>query len=205
HRLEGQGGCRRPREGRARGARQGEGNPKGHRRSDRQEEGHGDERQMRRAIFVVVLVAACGSVKPKPPELDALQALRKTKEADGAAKQLPDQIKVVDIREHHSKGLWKDGELEVSRRDALLGWIKLKRAIAEWEQTNAKARIQAADADKAKSDKEFARLNKDLTALQEQIALLEKLSNAKSATEIERLKGEQEKQKLSAELAQRDA
>jgi len=160
---------------------------------------------MIRAILVVALVAACGGAKPKPPELDTLQSLRKTREAEAAAKQLPDQIKVVDILERHSKGLWKDGELEDSRRDALLGWIKLKTAIAQWEQTDANARIQAADADRAKSDKEFARINKDLTALQEQIALLEKLSSAKSSAEIERLKAEQEKQKLAAELAQRDA
>jgi outer membrane protein OmpA-like peptidoglycan-associated protein len=158
---------------------------------------------MMRAILVVAVVvaAACGGTRPKPPELDTLQALRKTREAQASAKQSPDLINEADILERRSKSAWQEGELENSRRDALLGWIKLKMAIAAYEETQAKERILAAESEKARSDKELARITKDLTAVQEQIALLDKLSKAKSSAEVEKLKAEQEKQKLAAELA----
>jgi len=80
--------------------------------------------------------------------------------------------------------------------------IRLKTAIATWEQAQAKVRIQAADAERAKADKEFARINKDLTAVQEQINLYDKLANAKTSAEKQKLQAEQEKQKLAAQLAQ---
>jgi outer membrane protein OmpA-like peptidoglycan-associated protein len=156
---------------------------------------------MTRAIVLILFAAACGGAKPKPPELDALQALRASAPAQQSAKVAPQLIHEVDIYERDSKSEWKDGELENSRRDALMGSIKLKMAIAQWDQGQAKARIAAADADKAKSDKELARLTKDLNAVQEQVALLDKLAGAKSAAEVEKVKAEQEKQKLASELA----
>jgi len=156
---------------------------------------------MKRAILIIVVAAACGSAPPKPRELDTFESLRHTKEAESAARAQPELVKESDRLLGRSKGNWKDGELESSRRDALLGWIKLKQAIAIWEQADAKRRIEVADSDKARSDKEYARINKELTAVNEQIALLDKLTNAKTSAEKERLKAEQERAKLAADLA----
>jgi len=155
-----------------------------------------------RAIFILTLVAACGGAKPRPPELDTLEALRRTREAEASKELSPDLVKESDLRLRRSKGAWQEGELEDSRREALTGWIKLKTAIATWQQQEAERRIQTADADRARSEKEYARINKDLIAAQEQIALLEKLSKATSSAEVAKLNAEKEKQKLAAELAQ---
>jgi outer membrane protein OmpA-like peptidoglycan-associated protein len=157
---------------------------------------------MKRAILAIVMIAACGGTRPKPPELDTLQALRRTPEASASTKQSPEVATEVEVLERRSTNAWKDGELESSRRDALMGWIKLKIAITSWEQGQAKLRIEAATAERAKADKEFARINKELTAVQEQITLYEKLANAKTSAETQKLKAEQEKQKLAAQLAQ---
>src|SRR5262245_1422223 len=109
---------------------------------------------MRAACLFLVIVAACGGAPPKPRELDTLESLRRTREAQASAQSSPDLVKESDRLQGRSKGAWKDGELESSRRDALLGWIKLKTAIAKWELDDAKRRIDAADADRARSDKE---------------------------------------------------
>lgn len=157
---------------------------------------------MTRAIVALIFVAACGSAPPKPAELTTLEALRRTSEAEASMEQSPDLVKEADIRQRRSKEAWQEEELEDSRREALIGWIKLKTAIATFERSEAERRIKAADASMVASEKEFARVNKDLLAAQEQIALLEKLSSATSKAEIDKLKAEQEKQKLSNELAQ---
>lgn len=157
---------------------------------------------MTRALLIVALVAACGGAKPRPAELATLEALRLTTEAEASKKVAPDLVKESDLRLKRSKSAWEEGELEDSRREALTGWIKLKTAIATWQQQDAERRIADADADRARIEKEYARINKDLTATQEQIALLERLSKATSSAEVAKLNAEQEKQKLAAELAQ---
>jgi len=157
---------------------------------------------MMRLTIIIALLAACGHRAPRPRELDTLDNLRRTPDADAAAKRSPELVREADHLEGRSHQAWKDNELEDSRLDALLGWIKLNTAIAVWQQDQAKRRIDAADADKAKTDKEYARVAKDLSTLQEEIALLEKLGKAKSTAEVERIKAEQEKQKLAGELAQ---
>jgi len=156
---------------------------------------------MMRSILIVALLGACGHRAPRPRELDTLDNLRRTPDANAAAKRSPDLVKEADRLETRSHNSWKDNELEDSRRDALLGWIKLKTAIAVWQQDQAKHRIEVADADLAKTEKEYARVAKDLATLNEEIALLEKLGKAKSSAEVERIKAEQEKQKLAGELA----
>lgn len=156
---------------------------------------------MMRAILILVVAAACGSAPPKPRELETLEALRATKEAEASKRKALELVNESDRLNSRAKGNWKDGELERSRRDALLGWIKLKQAIAIWEQDEAKRRIEVADSDKARNDRELARMTKELNAVNDQISLMDKLANAKTTAEKERLKAEQEKAKLAADLA----
>jgi outer membrane protein OmpA-like peptidoglycan-associated protein len=148
---------------------------------------------MTRLIIAVAIVAACAHATPKPPELDTLETLRRSSQAEAARKHSPDLVGESDRLQGAAKAAWKKDEIDSSRGHALLGWIKLKLAIANWEQDETKRRMEAADADLARSDKELARLTKELTAVQEQIALLEKLSKAKSSAEAERIRAEQEK------------
>lgn len=157
---------------------------------------------MSRVILALILIAACGGARPKPPELETLEALRRTNEAEASANQSPDLVKEADLRQRRAKAAWEDEEMEDSRREALIGWIKLKTAIANFEQVEAERRIKAADKELAASEKEFARVNKELIVTQEAISLLERLSSATSRAEKDKLKAEQEKQKLAAELAQ---
>ncbi len=147
------------------------------------------------AVVVATTAWGCASAKPKPPELQTLETLRHTPEAEAALKHSPDLVGESDRLQGAAKAAWKQEETESSRGHALLGWIKLKTAIAKWEQDQVKARIEAADTDLARSEKDFTRLSKDLSAVQEQIVLLEKLSKATSSAEVERLKAEQERQR----------
>lgn len=160
---------------------------------------------MMRAILIISLFAACGHTPPRPHELDTLENLRHTSEADAASKRSPDVLKEVDHLVARARSDWKDGELENSRRDALLGWIKLKTAIAVWQEDAARKRIDAAETERVRNEKEYTRVAKDLATLQEQISLMEKLANAKSSADADRIRAEQEKAKLAGELQQQQA
>jgi outer membrane protein OmpA-like peptidoglycan-associated protein len=158
---------------------------------------------MSRMLFVIAMVIGCGGgQRPKPPELVTLETLRQSREAAAASKLSPEFVGEADVLQKRATSAWKDKEMEVSKRHALNGWIKLKMAIAQWDQAEAKRRIKAADAVRTKYEAEIAKVGKELATLEEQVSLLEKLANAKSSAEVAKLTAEQEKQKLAAELAQ---
>jgi outer membrane protein OmpA-like peptidoglycan-associated protein len=121
--------------------------------------------------------------------LEAFERLRAAPAAEEAAKRAPDLVKGADRFLAQSRKEWQGNDLDDARKAALLGQIKLKHAMAISEQENAKRRISAADNELATRQDEFARLQKDLSAMKEQVALLQKLNEAAS-----------ERQKLSEQL-----
>jgi len=164
---------------------------------------------MNRAIIAIVLLFTACATPPKPRELVALEQLRAGPEAKHAQKRAPKLTKSADKSLSRSKSRWEDGELEESRRDALMGTIKLKTAIALVEQDRARARAAAGRTELATSEEEYKKLAKELKGVREQVVLLEKLTEERkrAAADQERMsaKLKEEKARTAAEKAIADA
>jgi outer membrane protein OmpA-like peptidoglycan-associated protein len=132
-----------------------------------------------RPIIIVVLLAGCATA-PKPPELEAFEKLQSSN-YDAARKRSPEMVADSEKLLEQARKEWQSKDLEESRRDALMGAIKLKTALALVEQDRAKARTQSANKEIAKLDEEYGRLAKELATLMEQIGLLEKLADARNS------------------------
>jgi len=149
--------------------------------------------------FAFVLVA-CGGAPPKPRELETLQELRGQAVAERAAEQDPELVGEADHLRRKSEASWKGGHIERAKREALMGWIKLKTAVARLQQKEAKAKLAKLDKEQAKAEKKLAKLKEEHNQLSEQVALLEKLQEAQTAASTEREKAAAEKAALSEKL-----
>lgn len=125
----------------------------------------------------VALSMACGTA-PKPPELDAFERLRAEAAVQEAAKRNQDLASGADRLLARAQEHWHDNELVDARNDALLGQIKLKQMVALSEQEQARKRSTTADAEIKLLTEERGRLEKELVAMSEQVALLRKLQEA---------------------------
>jgi outer membrane protein OmpA-like peptidoglycan-associated protein len=132
----------------------------------------------------LALLVGCAT-PPKPPELEAFEKLRADPAADQAAKRAPDLVKASDMLLDRARKDWQGNDLDDSRKAALLGQIKLKHAMALAEQDRARKRMVSTESELEKEGDELARLQKELAALNEQVALLRRLNDA--ATERQRL------------------
>lgn len=157
---------------------------------------------MRTAITVASLAAfglvACGTV-PKPQELESFEQVKASQSMYAAAqKRAPELVAESDKLFAKSQDEWQSNDIDESRRDALLGSVKLRTAYALVEQDQARARMKAADGEMGKAQEDYGRLTKELTGLNEQIVLQKKLAGTKDqAGASEKLRG--------AELALKNA
>lgn len=147
------------------------------------------------AVCVVALAAACAT-PPKPPELSAFEKLRADPQAKQAEVVAPAIMKRADRLMAEATEEWKDDELDESRHSALYGQAKVKHAVALLEQAQAEDRIKKAKRARVKADDDAGRLEAQLKALNEQVALLEQLQKQKE--ERAQLTAELEKQRESA-------
>jgi outer membrane protein OmpA-like peptidoglycan-associated protein len=152
----------------------------------------------RTALAVGLCLLAC-STPPKPRELDTFEKLRQSPQLQAAQQRSPGLVDDSEKLFKQAREEWESNNLDNSRRDALLGSIKLKTALALVEQDQARARTQAADADYRRTEDEYARVAKDLSAANEQIALLGKLQEARTSAQSEREKLSQEQQRARAQ------
>jgi outer membrane protein OmpA-like peptidoglycan-associated protein len=138
---------------------------------------------------------ACAT-PPKPRELEVFDTLRKANEANlpEAAKRSPDLASEADRRSAAAHDEWQSNDLDESRRDALIATIKLKSALAIYEQDQLKARIQTLSGQQAQAEEENAGLNKDLASEQEKLALLQKYVDARQTADAD-------KQRLSQQMS----
>jgi outer membrane protein OmpA-like peptidoglycan-associated protein len=146
----------------------------------------------------MVLLAGCAAA-PKPPELDAFEKLEaQTSPIESARKRSPDLVNDADRLFAIARKEWQSKDLEESRRDALMGAIKLKTALALVEQDRSRARTQSADGAIGKSEEEYGRLAKELATLVEQIGLLQKLAEARGAAANEKAKADKVREEAIA-------
>jgi outer membrane protein OmpA-like peptidoglycan-associated protein len=127
------------------------------------------------------LLGACASA-PKPRELETFETIKAQQSMYQAAlKRAPQLVAEAERLLQKSRDEWQSKDLEESRRDALMGQTKLKTSYALVEQDQAKGRIDAANGQFAKTEDENARVSKDLAQVNEQVNLLRKLGDSKTA------------------------
>jgi outer membrane protein OmpA-like peptidoglycan-associated protein len=158
---------------------------------------------MSRLIIILGLLSGCAAA-PKPPELEAFERIRSMREVGAAQKRAPELTNDSDKLYDKATEEWKSKDLEDSRRDALMGSIKLKTALALAEQDASRARSQVADREYAKSEEEYGRLAKELNALNESIALMEKLAAAQKSAATDKAKLSQQLSEQQQQAAARD-
>ncbi len=163
------------------------------------------------SLLGLATFAGCAT-PPKPRELETFEMLRKNPGVPDAAKKSPDLVASSDRLGTKATDEWQSNDLEESRRDALMAQIKLKTALALYEQDQMKARIQALSTQQADAEEELAGASKDLASATEALELRKKLGDAQKAAVADRdrlaqeMSSEQqklqaEKQKLTLELA----
>ena len=172
---------------------------------------------MSRIAIALVLFATACSTAPKPRELEAFETIKGQQSTyQLALKRAPQLVAEAEQLLQKAEEEWKSKDLEESRRDALMGQTKLKTAYALVEQDQAKARIDAANGQFGKTEEEWARTNKDLMQVNEQVSLLRKLGDTKqqAAAEHEKLtrkmaeerdRGQAQQKVADAELALKNA
>ena len=151
----------------------------------------------RKLLFAAILVAGCAT-PPKPNELDAFEKLKQSPNYQAAQRKAPELVAESERLFGKSNEEWQSNDLDLSRRDALMGSIKLKTALALVEYDQSKARADKAQAELRVVDDEYGRVNKDLMATQEQIALLQKLKETSSQAAMQQ-------EKMQHEMATREA
>jgi outer membrane protein OmpA-like peptidoglycan-associated protein len=144
---------------------------------------------------LLALGAACAT-PPKPRELEALDNLRTANQAKlpEVAKRSPDLIAEADRRGSAAHEEWQSNDLDESRNNALMAQVKLKTAIALYDQDQLKGQIQTLSGQQAQAEEEYAGLAKDLASEQEKVALLQKYVDARKAADAD-------KQRMSQQMS----
>ncbi len=148
-------------------------------------------------LALPLAISACAT-PPKPNELEGFEHLKQSPNYAAAQRRQPELVADSERLFTKSQDEWRDNSLEDSRRDALMGSIKLKTALALVEYDQSKARADRSVADQRVVDDEYLRVNKDLQATNESIALLQRLKDNSSAAQ-------QQQEKLQRELAAQGA
>ncbi|HEY6476008.1 MAG TPA: OmpA family protein [Polyangia bacterium] len=148
-------------------------------------------------ITAAALAAAAGcATPPKPSELQALETLRASNQAKlpEVSRRAPDLMAEADRRGAAAHDEWQSNDLPESRINALMAQVKLKTAIALYDQDQLKAQIQTLSGQQAQAEEEYTGLAKDLASEQEKVALLQKIVEGRKSADAD-------KQRLSQEMS----
>jgi outer membrane protein OmpA-like peptidoglycan-associated protein len=156
---------------------------------------------MTKAALIATALLAVGvacATPPKPRELEALDNLRATNQAKlpEVTKRAPDLMAEADRRGAAAHDEWQSNDLDEARNNALMAQVKLKTAIALYDQDQLKSQIQTLSGQQAQAEEEYAGLAKDLASEQEKVALLQKYVDARKAADADK---QQMSQQMSAE------
>jgi len=149
---------------------------------------------------LLMWLGACAT-PPKPTALVSYEDLKRDPNMEDTRRRFPDLVGASDQYGDRATKEWQSNNLEDSTKAALLAEIKLKTALARDAQEQAKARLQALTTEQTKADETLAMVDKDLTALTEQVRLLD--SNKKLSEQLanDQQRATAEREKLSAQLA----
>ncbi len=138
-----------------------------------------------RAALGLALVAGCAAAA-RPKELVALGTLRASPALSDSDRRAFDLLAAGDDLMVHAEADWQRGDAYKTRRDALLGQIKMKTAIAIIQAEHETARIAALDEQLAVASNDYERISGELEATEEEVSLLERFAAMKVTAEEER-------------------
>jgi outer membrane protein OmpA-like peptidoglycan-associated protein len=136
-------------------------------------------------LLSVSVLAGCASTR-KPNELIALENLRQAPALSDPDRRAFDLLAAADNLMVQSSRAWEHHDAYATRRDALMGQIEMKTALALMEQERLTAKLSQLDAELGISQEEEERLESELGTAEEEVTLLERLNAAKRATAAER-------------------
>ncbi|HVV17280.1 MAG TPA: OmpA family protein [Polyangia bacterium] len=144
-------------------------------------------RQLRRSILWCGVLAFAGcAARARAPELVAFEKLRNTPTLSDDDRRAFDLLAAADDLFVRVEGEWERNDSASVRRDALMGQIKVKTALAILEAQHQRERIANLDAALVLARDEQSRLEEELETAREELALLERFKAAKHSAEEER-------------------
>src|SRR5579872_135672 len=138
------------------------------------------------AVVLLSLLAPGCVPRPRPTELTALEKLRSDPTLMDGDRRAFDLLAAADDLLIQAKAAWERRDLYAARRDALMGQIKMKTALAILQSERAQVRIAQLDDQLAVVNDEEARLSEQLAIVSEDVGLLKQLRSTKAAAEEER-------------------
>jgi outer membrane protein OmpA-like peptidoglycan-associated protein len=136
-------------------------------------------------ILVWSGIAGCAA-RQRPKELVALEQLRSDPSLAESDRRAFDLLAAADNLMVRAEGEWERRNAQDARRDALVGQINMKTALAILQVEHTQSRIAELDADLAVARDEQARLDDQLATVSEETTLLERLRATKLARAEER-------------------
>ncbi len=147
----------------------------------------------RLASLFVCAGFACAS-GPRPKELVALEQMRADPTLSDTDRQAFDLLAAADALLLRAEIDWDHRDSYAARRDALMGQIKMKTALAMIQRQRAADRIAQLGAEQSLANDEYADLSDRLAVVREQVALLARFQAATTTASRER-------QALSSQIA----
>jgi outer membrane protein OmpA-like peptidoglycan-associated protein len=154
-----------------------------------------------RGLLLLFLLAGCAT-PPKLKEIVALEKLRGDPALSDPDRKAFDLLAAADELLIQSLSEWNHRKLPEARRDALMGQIKLKTALAILQAEAASRHIAELDSELAIAQDEQTRLDEQLSSAREEVALLERWGTAKASIAKEREAISGERKKLTDQLAE---
>ena len=130
--------------------------------------------------------------------MDSLRAANQAKLPE-VAKRAPDLIAEADRRGNAAHDEWQSNDLDESRNNALMAQVKLKTAIALYDQDQLKSQIQTLSGQQAQAEEEYATWPRIWRANRKRSRLLQKYVDARKAADADKQQMSTEEQKAKAE------
>jgi len=147
------------------------------------------------ALITAVVIGQAGCApRARPTELAALEKLRDDPLLLADDRRAFDLLAAADQLLVRAQADWDHHDVYAARRDALMGGIKMKTALALLQSQRARARIAELDSQLGVLGEEQGRLDEELATETEEVALFEKLRATRAAAA-------QERQKLAEQMA----
>ena len=138
-------------------------------------------------LFSLLAICSLGCADgQRPKELLTLEKLRTDPTLSDIDRQAFDLLAAGDALLLRSEIDWDHHDASATRRDSLMGQIKMKTALAMIKRQHATDRIAQLDAEQSLANDEYSDLSDRLAVVREQVALLERFQAATAAASSER-------------------
>lgn len=151
-------------------------------------------------LLALIPLAAC-TPPPRLKEIVALEKLRSDPALSDTDRKAFDLLAAADQLLISSLSEWEHRNLYEARRDALMGQIKLKTALAILQTEAASRHIEQLESELAIAQDEQSRLDEQLASTREQVELLQRWGSVKASIAKEREAISGERKKLTDQLA----